>query len=221
MTLVVKNIWHVALRWGSYLVYRLAISLEEEKKVNQNEQNILATKLYAESALVISVHIRLKKTVLSMNQNIPVTAKPHAWLIAIESGSTSAKINFSPVFVGQLVGIREVADDVWQVSFMDCDLGFFDNERGRVEPGPNPFAPDKVLTMCPEWGVNHVTGIHLAQLAPRRGFEPLTYRLGGDCSIQLSYRGKGFKRIKLFGEVLVKIIFERSSRKISETNNTS
>ena len=27
-----------------------------------------------------------------------------------------------------------------------------------VEPGPNPFMPDKVLTMCPEQGVNHVTG---------------------------------------------------------------
>ena len=39
---------------------------------------------------------------------------------------------------------------MWLVSFMDYDLGFFDNERGRVEPGPNPFAPDKVLTMCPE-----------------------------------------------------------------------
>lgn len=51
---------------------------------------------------------------------------------------------------GQLVGIREVEDQIWLVSFMDYDLGFFDNERGRVEPGPNPFAPDKVLTMCPE-----------------------------------------------------------------------
>jgi hypothetical protein len=28
-------------------------------------------------------------------------------------------------------------------------LGYFDNERGRVEPGPNPFAPDKLLTMSP------------------------------------------------------------------------
>ena len=26
-------------------------------------------------------------------------------------------------------------------------LGCFDNERGRVEPGPNPFVPDNVLTM--------------------------------------------------------------------------
>ena len=55
-----------------------------------------------------------------------------------------------PIHAGQLVGIREVEDQIWLVSFMDYDLGLFDNERGRVEPGPNPFAPDKVLTMCPE-----------------------------------------------------------------------
>ena len=28
-------------------------------------------------------------------------------------------------------------------------------------------------------------------MVPRAGFEPATYRLGGDCSIQLSYRGSG------------------------------
>ena len=33
---------------------------------------------------------------------------------------------------------------------MDYDLGFFNEEKGRVEPGPNPFAPGKVLTMGPE-----------------------------------------------------------------------
>ena len=31
---------------------------------------------------------------------------------------------------------------------MDYDLGFFDKEAGRVEPGPNPLAPDQLLTMC-------------------------------------------------------------------------
>jgi hypothetical protein len=49
-----------------------------------------------------------------------------------------------------MVGIREVADQIWLVSFMDYDLGFFDNEQGRVEPANNPFAPEKVLTMSPE-----------------------------------------------------------------------
>ena len=56
----------------------------------------------------------------------------------------SRKINLSTVFAGQKVGIREVADNIWLVSFMDYDLGFFDEEVGRVEPGPNPFIPEKV-----------------------------------------------------------------------------
>jgi len=59
------------------------------------------------------------------------------------------KISLSRVFAGQYVGIREVADDIWLVSFMDYDLGFFDNEADRVEPvGENPFGP-KVLPMSP------------------------------------------------------------------------
>jgi transposase InsO family protein len=60
------------------------------------------------------------------------------------------KINLSIVFAGQHVGAREVADEVWLVSFMHYDLGFFDQTEDRVEPvGENPFAP-KVLPMCPE-----------------------------------------------------------------------
>jgi putative transposase len=52
------------------------------------------------------------------------------------------KVNLSTVFAGQKVGIREVADNIWLVSFMHYDLGFFDEEVGRVEPGPNPFLPE-------------------------------------------------------------------------------
>jgi hypothetical protein len=60
------------------------------------------------------------------------------------------KINLSTVFGGQYVGIREVADRIWLVSFMEYDLGFFDEEENRVEPvGHNPFAP-KVLPMSSE-----------------------------------------------------------------------
>ena len=56
------------------------------------------------------------------------------------------KVNLSRVFAGQKVGIREVADKIWLVSFMDFDLGFFDQDESRVEPAPNPFIP-KVLPM--------------------------------------------------------------------------
>lgn len=50
------------------------------------------------------------------------------------------KINLSTVLSGEIVGIREVADRIWLVSFMEYDLGFFDEEAGRVEPAANPFA---------------------------------------------------------------------------------
>ena len=60
------------------------------------------------------------------------------------------KINLCVALAEQLVGIREVDDQVWQVSFLEYDLGYFDRDQDRVEPGPNPFAPDTVLTMCPE-----------------------------------------------------------------------
>ena len=62
----------------------------------------------------------------------------------------SRKINLSAALAGQMVGITQVADQIWMVSFMHYDLGFFDNEKGRVEPASNPFTPEKVLTMSPE-----------------------------------------------------------------------
>ena len=60
----------------------------------------------------------------------------------------SRKINLSTVFAGQNVGIKEVADKIWLVSFMQYDLGFFDHETGRLESAVNPFNA-KVLPMSP------------------------------------------------------------------------
>jgi putative transposase len=58
------------------------------------------------------------------------------------------KINLSAVFAGQIVGVREVSEKIWMVSFMHYDLGFFDHESGRVECAPNPFSAE-VLPMSP------------------------------------------------------------------------
>ena len=41
---------------------------------------------------------------------------------------------------------KEVYDDIWLVSFMDYDLGYFDLETRVLEPLENPFGP-KVLPM--------------------------------------------------------------------------
>ena len=59
------------------------------------------------------------------------------------------KVNLSQVFAGQNVGVTQVGDRVWLVSFMQYDLGCFDDETCRLEPIENPFRP-KVLPMSPE-----------------------------------------------------------------------
>lgn len=51
------------------------------------------------------------------------------------------KINLSHVFAGQNVGVTQVGDHLWLVTFMHYDLGFFDDEACRLEPIANPFGP--------------------------------------------------------------------------------
>jgi transposase InsO family protein len=51
------------------------------------------------------------------------------------------KINLSTVFAGQAVGLKEVEDDTWLVSFMDYDLGYIDLEERTLQPLDNPFGP--------------------------------------------------------------------------------
>ena len=64
-------------------------------------------------------------------------------------GFNRQKINLSQVFAGQTVGIKQTEDRIWLVSFMDYDLGYFDDEACRLEPLANPFGP-KVLPMSSE-----------------------------------------------------------------------
>ena len=58
------------------------------------------------------------------------------------------KINVSTIFAGQWVGVKQMTNSVWLVSFMQYDLGYFDAETVRLEPIENPFRSD-VLPMCP------------------------------------------------------------------------
>ena len=59
------------------------------------------------------------------------------------------KINLSHVLAGQNVGVTQVGERIWLVTFMHYDLGYFDDEVGRLEPIANPFG-SKVLPMCSE-----------------------------------------------------------------------
>jgi Integrase core domain len=49
------------------------------------------------------------------------------------------RINISTVLAGQKLGIKEVDDGIWLVSFMRYDLGYFDLEQKILQPLGNPF----------------------------------------------------------------------------------
>ena len=49
------------------------------------------------------------------------------------------KINISTVLAGQRLGIKEVDDGIWLVSFMHYDLGYFDLEQRTLQPLNSPF----------------------------------------------------------------------------------
>lgn len=49
------------------------------------------------------------------------------------------KINVSTVMAGQRLGIKEVDEDIWLVSFMHYDLGYIDLEQRTLQTIDNPF----------------------------------------------------------------------------------
>jgi len=49
------------------------------------------------------------------------------------------KINISTVMAGQRLGIKEVDEGIWLVSFMRYDLGYIDLEQRTLQTIGNPF----------------------------------------------------------------------------------
>jgi transposase InsO family protein len=51
------------------------------------------------------------------------------------------KINISTVLAGQKLGLKEVDDGIWLVSFLSYDLGYIDLEQTTLQTLDNPFGP--------------------------------------------------------------------------------
>ncbi|MBA4613951.1 transposase, partial [Stappia taiwanensis] len=49
------------------------------------------------------------------------------------------KINVSTVLAGQKLGIKEVEEGIWLISFMSYDLGYIDLEQRTLQTIDNPF----------------------------------------------------------------------------------
>ena len=68
------------------------------------------------------------------------------------------KIHISTVLAGQRLGIKEVDDGIWLVTFMDYDLGFIDLEQRTLQPLDNPFGP-RLSPMSQVRSVTYVSGM--------------------------------------------------------------
>ena len=50
------------------------------------------------------------------------------------------KINISTVLAGQRLGLKEVDDGIWLVSFLHYDLGYIDLEQRTLQTIDNPIS---------------------------------------------------------------------------------
>src|SRR6201988_5136313 len=62
------------------------------------------------------------------------------------------RVNISTVLAGQRVGIKEVDEGIWIVSFMHYDLGYIDLEQKTLQPLDNPFGASCYL--CLRYGLS-------------------------------------------------------------------
>lgn len=49
------------------------------------------------------------------------------------------RVNISTVLAGQRIGIKEVDDGIWLVSFLSYDLGYIDLEQKTLQTIDKPF----------------------------------------------------------------------------------
>jgi hypothetical protein len=57
----------------------------------------------------------------------------------LDGSACIAKGSISTVLAGQRLGIKEVDDGIWPVSFMHYDPGYFDREQKTLQPLDDPF----------------------------------------------------------------------------------
>jgi hypothetical protein len=89
--------------------------------------------------------------------------------LAVASACIARRSASRTTLAGQRVGIKEIDDGIWIVSFMHYDLGYIDLEQKTLQPLDNPCYP------CLRYGLLPMSPIRtFVYLARPAGFEPTT-----------------------------------------------
>ena len=86
---------------------------------------------------------------------------------AAPAAASAEKISISAVLAGQKLGIKEVDDGIWLISFMHYDLGHIDLEQSTLQTIDDPFGT-RLSPMSQGLSVTHVSGPY-NDLAGRSG----------------------------------------------------
>ena len=86
------------------------------------------------------------------------------------------KINISTVLAGQTLGIKEVDDGIWLVSFMHYDLGYYRSGAENPATPRQPVRPEVVTHVLGTFCYPCLRAGQLKLLARSEGFEPPTLR---------------------------------------------
>lgn len=71
--------------------------------------------------------------------NTPSTTATSSSRRAVVSAWREKKLNISTMLAGQRLGIKEVDDGIWLISFMRYDLGYIDLGQKTLQTIDNPF----------------------------------------------------------------------------------
>ena len=94
-----------------------------------------------EDARPRSTRPRHAPTTACRNSTYPLHDATSSSPPAAASACTARRSTSHTVLAGQAVGIKEVDDGIWLVSFMHYDLGYIDLEQKTLQPLDNPFGP--------------------------------------------------------------------------------
>ncbi len=98
------------------------------------------------------------------------------------------KINISTVLAGQRLGIKEVDDGIWLISFMQYDLGYIDLEQRTLQTIDSPDGT-RLSPMSQVRSVTHVSGMYNAMNGAQRRIRTTDTRIFSPLLYQLSYLG--------------------------------